>query len=145
MLNKKILHICNGYLGSSIYHQLYTKLSELGVEQIVYCPLRGKGQESKYIEAFPTYETKFSDPLKIQHRFIFHQKVRYLLMDINRKVNLESIGFTHATTLFSDGALAYRLYIDHNLPYLLTVRNTDLNIFLKYMFHLRPLVKQILA
>ena len=50
----------------------------------------------------------------------------------------------HATTLFSDGALAYELHRKYGKPYIVAVRNTDINIFLKYKPHLVFLVRKIL-
>ena len=42
---------------------------------------------------------------------------------------------THATTLLTDGGLAYQLYKQYGIPYIVAVRNTDVNEFLKFMPH----------
>jgi len=46
--------------------------------------------------------------------------------------------------LFSDGAVAYFLYKKNKIPYYVTIRNTDINIFFKYLIFLRPLGVNIL-
>jgi glycosyltransferase involved in cell wall biosynthesis len=53
-------------------------------------------------------------------------------------------GILHAHTLFSDGGLAYEFSKQTRLPYFITVRNTDLNVFWKYMLHLRIYGRRIL-
>ena len=35
---------------------------------------------------------------------------------------------THATTLLTDGGLAYRFYKQYGIPYIVAVRNTDVNV-----------------
>ena len=40
MSPNKVLHLCNDYLGSNVHKNLYKKLSEKGIKQVVFCPLR---------------------------------------------------------------------------------------------------------
>lgn len=36
----KILHICNGFAGSKVHSNLSKYLDSIGVEQVIYCPVR---------------------------------------------------------------------------------------------------------
>ncbi len=36
----KCLHICNDLLGSKVHLKLYTKLTQLGLDQVIYYPIR---------------------------------------------------------------------------------------------------------
>jgi glycosyltransferase involved in cell wall biosynthesis len=47
------------------------------------------------------------------------------------------VDLVHAHFLFSDGAIALEYFYKFNTPYIVAVRNTDLNYFFRYMFHLR--------
>src|SRR5690606_23598821 len=141
-----ILHIANDFLGSSVYKELYSSFASEKVNQIVYCPVRNSTfYDSMALQNQETpYEVVFSSRMKKIFRFTFHAKIKFLFNDIITKVDFNQIEIIHATTLFSDGALAYMLFKKFKVPYLVTVRNTDLNLFLKYMFHLRPLGLEIL-
>ncbi|MDK9873191.1 glycosyltransferase family 4 protein, partial [Staphylococcus equorum] len=55
-------------------------------------------------------------------------------------IKLENYDVIHAHTLFSDGYQAFK----SNRPYVITVRNTDVNYYLKYYKHLRNLGRKIL-
>jgi glycosyltransferase involved in cell wall biosynthesis len=57
---------------------------------------------------------------------------------------LKNIDFVHAHTWYSDGAIAYQLYKDYHIPYIITIRNTDWNIFYKYLIHTRRIGLKIL-
>ena len=56
--------------------------------------------------------------------------------DVAKQVDLSHIACTHATNLFSDGAVALYLKRHYGIPYIVAVRNTDLNAFLRYAPHL---------
>lgn len=141
-----VLHIANDYLGSTVYKELYGALSTNGLEQLVYCPVRNrtinKAEEQKGINL--PYKVCFSPPLRGIHKLMFKTKIRFLTNDISDQINLTKVNIIHATTLFSDGAIAYNIFKKIGTPYVVTVRNTDLNFFLKYMVHLRQLGLTIL-
>lgn len=141
-----ILHITNDYLGSSVYKELYFSLANENINQTIYCPVRN----STYFDSMTAqnqqtpYDVVFSSRMNKMFRFAFRTKIKFLFNDILKRINFNQIEIIHATTLFSDGALAYMLFKRYKTPYLVTVRNTDLNLFLRYMFYLRPLGLEIL-
>lgn len=139
-----ILHICNDFLNSRVHRQLYSKLDQRGLKQIIFYPFR-RGKIKDTID-FVTFGSTvlFSDTLQRFHRLIFKRKIRFLYQSLKRQVDPSDIALSHATTLFSDGVLSYKLYKAYNIPYIVTIRNTDLNLFFKYMVHLRKLGIDIL-
>ncbi len=50
----------------------------------------------------------------------------------------------HAHFLFSDGAVALRLKRDFGIPFVTAVRNTDLNVFMKYRPDLRGIMRDVI-
>lgn len=126
----RILHICNGYCGSKVHSELYRRLDALGIEQIVYAYYRGRDQEGK--NQFEGKQTQFyyRPILKLRYRILYHQKLRTVSNDLRTIVGREQIDLIHATTLFSDGPIAYRLWKERGISYVVTVRNTDINEFL---------------
>ena len=135
------LHICNDFLGSGIYKNLYQALNKLNIQQTIYHPYRNKKKTIK-IEAL---NIVYSKPLKKYHRILFRVKCNYLYNDLTQKIpNLNTFDIVHATTLFSDGAVALMLYRKFKIPYVVNVRATDLAMFLKYRKDLYPIGRAIL-
>src|SRR5690606_32581977 len=54
------------------------------------------------------------------------------------------VGQIHAHTWYSDGGVAYLLSKKHRIPYVVTVRNSDLNVFYRYLIHERTIGRKIL-
>ncbi len=127
----KILHICNDFTYSKVHTELYQHLDQLGVDQIVYSPIRDKQLDGN--NRFERSHTKiiYSLILKPLHRIFFNRKIDVIGKDICKKIDLSEIGYVHATNLFSDGATALYLKQHYGLPYIVAVRNSDLNAFLK--------------
>lgn len=130
---KEILHICNDYLGSKVHHELYSHLDKLNISQTIFVPTRSYINKKKKEESFFKYtNVVYSLPLKKYLRFLFRYKIHVLFKSLEEKIVLKNVRIVHATTLFSDGALALRIYNKYNIPYIVTVRSTDIDIFFKY-------------
>lgn len=139
------LHLCNDFIGSEVHEQLYRSLNEK-IDQTVFFPIRDQNQfqkaealaESIGIEVIP------SRKINSFHRILFRKKINYLYRDLKPHVVKKKYDIVHATTLFSDGALAYRIFKDFGIPYILSVRATDIDLFLKYRPDLHPLASKII-
>lgn len=142
----KILHLCNDFSNSKVHSNLYQQIDNEGFEQFVFQPLRSKNLKDTNSLKFRISKSKiiFSELMCVSYRIFFRKKIKFLYSDLIRKICCNEIDITHATTLFSDGALAYKLYLLHNIPYVVTVRNTDVNLFLKLRPDLYFLAKNIL-
>lgn len=143
-----VLHISNGFLGlSKVHRMLYQSIDQLEVKQTIFAVIRKNKNIRKETEiAFLTPDSGvlYSRMLKFYHKFLFRSKSNYLYNDIKRQVNFNEVQVVHATTLFTDGALALRVFKEFNKPYIVTVRNTDINVFLNYRKDLYFLVHEIL-
>lgn len=140
-----ILHICSDFSNQRIYNELITHISNLKIEQTVYVATRTNREvgKSKNNE-LPTIHYRYSHILKPFHRVFFHLKINTLFKDLVKNIDVSRINKCHAHFLFSDGAVALKLYKKKGIPYIVAVRNTDVNIFYKYMFHLRSAGLEIL-
>ena len=140
----RILHICNEFYGSAVHANLYRRLDALGVEQTVFTYYRGSGKDGR--NAFPAANTKFvyRGGLRTMHRLLYHRKQRFVYRMLAELPDLPDYDLCHATTLFSDGALAYRLREAYGIPYVVTVRNTDINEFMKVAPHSWPDGRRVL-
>lgn len=142
----KILHITNDYSGSTVYKNLIAALDNLDVEQIVYTPIRSVSQENKNRIELKTVgsEIIYRPILNKSDRLFLRKKIYKIKNDIESLIDLNEVSFIHAHTWYSDGGVAFLLAKKYNIPYLVTVRNTDLNLFQKYMIHHRVFGRSII-
>lgn len=136
----KILHICSYYLGTKLYQKLFDSLEENNIEEDIYVFTDNKHQIK---EGYPL-NVKISRCYNNRDRYIFHIKHLKVLKDIQNKIDIPKYDIIHAHSLFSNGYIAYKLYEKYNIPYIVAVRNTDVNLFFKKMIHLRSLGVKIL-
>lgn len=129
----RALQIANGYLGSRLYNDLFTALEGLGVESAAYVPLNRKEAPPPP----PAENVVLSPCFTNLDRALFFSKQKKMLRDIEGRGLHRGVSIVHAHTLFSGGYAAFRLHERHGLPYIIAVRNTDVNVFLRWMPHLR--------
>lgn len=139
-----ILHICNGFAGSKVHVNLAKKLDSIGLNQIVYCPVREVSLIGKNQFSGNHIEFAYSYCIKPWYKYVFHYKSYKLYQDLKRIVNLNTISIIHAHTLLSDGVLAYKAKKELGIPYVVAVRNTDVNCFIHLMKHCHRTGREIL-
>lgn len=141
----KIIHLCSDYSNTPLYHSLILALERYFSKQTIYVPVRRIEEVNKYdIYNNPKISIIYSFILKRWHRLLFRKKIHDVYRDLINKTQLENVSKVHAHFLFSDGAVAYELKKNFGIDYIVTVRNTDINVYFKYMVHLRSLGKSIL-
>lgn len=131
----KVLHICNDFCGSKVHSNLFMQLDKIGTEQIIYAYFRGNDKTGKNKFEAKNTDFVYSGILKPQHRVLYHLKIRRVYHDLLEHIRPSEISLCNATTLFSDGAIAYKLYKDYGIPYTVTVRKTDISEFLTLAPH----------
>lgn len=136
----KILHINSYYSGSKFYKNLYDQQVNTGLDISVFVPTPSSVEN---ICDFGEYTT-----ISVNHsrydRFIFHLKHTKILRDITKRYDIEKYTLIHAHSLFSNGYVAMKLNKKYGIPYIVAVRNTDVNTFFKRMAHLRRMGIKIL-
>lgn len=138
-----ILHIAPDYINKPLYHHLLEALAahDIAKAQYVYaCDNTGHTSQ-----AVPDNVHVVDRSFSVWERILFFPKQRYLLRNIESVVPFKDVLLIHAHTLFSSGYMAYRLHQKYGIPYIVAVRNTDVNVFFKYMPHLRSLGRKIAA
>jgi glycosyltransferase involved in cell wall biosynthesis len=140
-MDMKVLHINSYYSGSSFYKGLYDKQKQSGLDFAVYVPV------STAIDAsalkLGDYTTVSTNHGKYD-RAIFHIKHKKISDDIVKRYAINEFSIVHAHSLFSNGYIALKLKRDFGIPYIVAVRDTDVNVFFKHMIHLRKLGIDIL-
>jgi len=140
----QILHISNGFSNSKVHVNLCKKLGENGIEQTVYCPVRSVNELGK--NAIDINNTVVIHDLVIKpfHRYAYHFKCHAIFHSLKQKVNCKTVDLCHASTLFTDGGVAYKVFKKFNIPYIVAVRSTDVNVFLNKAPNTWPSAKKTL-
>ena len=130
-----VLHLSNDFTNSKVHSNLYRELDTDGVKQTVFVPLRKGAPEDNRFDGQHT-SFVFAHILKRLHRVFFFHKIERTVREIEKTVDLSQISCIHATNLFSDGMAARELHCKYGIPYIVAVRNCDVNAFLRYLPHL---------
>ena len=139
-----ILHLCVNYGDSRFYGSIFSRLN-LYHENTVVAPLRNKTQEDNTKLWYTKDYTLITDQkFNLWHRFIQSKKTKiyadYVTANSNQLIKCKLI---HAHSLFSDGSVALLLKQRFGKKYVITVRNTDINVFWRYFLWRRSLGRKI--
>lgn len=140
MMGRKVLQVCSYYLGTKLYQRLFESLEVGNIQEDAYV---FTNHENSTKEEYPQ-NVRVSKCYNNRDRYVFHLKHLKVLKDIQIKMDINKYNVIHAHSLFSNGYIAYKLYKKYNIPYIVAVRNTDVNLFFKKMIHLRLLGLNIL-
>ncbi len=137
----RVLHINSNYICSSPHHVMVEHLAKAGVENHVFVPIRSDLGEQQ-----AAGENVYVAPcFQKWDRLWFAGKQKKILSAARDLLQgLPELDSIHAYTLFTDGNCAMELSRELGIPYVVAVRNTDVNVFFKYMVHLRDRGVEIL-
>ena len=139
-----ILNINSYYYSSTVHRELHHELNNQKLNSITYVPL-AKGyiprEECQYGNE---KNVRISECYNKNDRYFFYIKHKKILSDIEKNFKIENFDVMHAHSLFSNGYIAMKLKEKYNIPYIVAVRDTDLNLFFKHLKHLRKLGLKIL-
>lgn len=141
-----IVHVNSYFISNTLHYELVKELAnyDKAYRQWIFVPLNKNITSSKaYPESaninfwitpiFSTFQ-RYIWPLKIRTTYrIFLDRIKPLRPDI-----------THSHSLISNGIISYMYYKKNGTPYVVTVRNTDINVFMKKSFFFRWLGYRIL-
>ena len=138
-----ILHICCNLPGSGVFCELFEALAKEGMEQTVFAPLKHaedlKKNHPRGVTTHAEVTVKRGDAL------LFFRKARRTVPQILDRVDMRGVRLIHAHTLFTDGSIALRLSRMTGVPYIVTLRYSDIEAIWKFEPHLRPLGREILS
>lgn len=135
MLNYKamnILHIASSYFDRGLYKVFFSNLRKIGFENIIYVP---RWNNNYSIEQSGIYmiDKKYSKVSK----FLYWGQQKYIYDDISRRIDLSQIDILHIHRLFYGGYAARKIKERYNIPYVVTIRNSDIYQYLKYRITIR--------
>ena len=129
----KLLNI-NSYYEDDLYSYLTNELNKLGVSSDSYYYCR-KGTSSKKGTDNQVY---YSECYTAFDRFNLKRKIWKAETALSSTcLSIDRYDCIHAHSLFSNGTIALDIWKRYGIPYVVSVRNTDINSF----FKLRPLCR----
>ncbi len=140
-----VAHINSYFITNALHGELIEKLDEKGLKQNVFVPvskatLINKNLPKNLIQGSVTYKHCFS-PLE---KFIWPLKMLKIWLEFKKFYLKKPTALIHAHTLFVNGLIAYWAFKKWKTPYLVTIRNSDLNVFLHYLPFLKGVGIKIL-
>lgn len=136
-----VLHISSNYLYTTLYEKMVEKLELNNIRNTVYTPVDGKTKFVIQPKEYVYYPICF----RRIDRLWYGIKQFKILKNLKQLIDLKTFDIIHAHTLFTDGGIANRLWHEFKMPYIVAVRNTDVNIFFKRMPYLRKRGVKILV
>lgn len=138
-MSLRILQICSCYK-DALYKNLFKTLKENhDIDSSVYFYAK-KGSSYKHDDSNVIY----AECYRPNDRFIFTLKENKALFALRDRVRGREFDLIHAHTLFTDGFLAMRQAEKLGIPYVVSVRSTDLDEFFKLRLNLRGVGLRIL-
>ena len=129
----KVLHINCNYIGTTLHQLMIEYLDKLGYDNSVFVPTYDK----KLSVIQPNDNVKVCECFKKWDRIFFDYKQHKILSSLEGNFKINNYDLIHAYTLFTDGNCARKLSKRYGVPYVVAVRNTDVNNFFRMMPHLR--------
>ena len=147
----KVLYLTEDYIGSMVHHNLCQAIAttSTNIDLTLFLferpnyglrDLRSMFNNLKY----KVVTSVFCGNMLLFKTF-FPYKVRVKSRALAQSIDISEFDFVVASTLFSDGAVALRLWKRYKIPYIVVVRGTDVNLYLKYMPYLNGLGRAIVA
>lgn len=137
----RILHINRNYIFNKLHSKLIEALDrQQGLKNFVFVPA-SKEQKVKFnVDC----RTKVVKCFNLSDRYVYHLKQYKITRSIQKNFKINEFDLLHAYTLFTDGSCAYQLSKRYGIPYVVAIRNTDLNDFFAKIPFLRPYGRKIL-
>ena len=124
----KILHINRNYAFNKLHHLLILNLQKKTTfEHEVFVP-------TSYEQSVENIDASYVNICKcfsLKDKYFYFRKQRKIMAAIEKSYYVPDYDLVHAYTLFTDGNCAYKLYKKYGIPYVVAVRNTDVNDFYK--------------
>lgn len=130
----RILHINRNYIFNNLHQVMIDNLSlQKDIMNDIFVPIC-KQQNINY-DISDNVVVK--DCFNLNDRYLFDFKQYKITKALEKTFDIHNYDCIHAYTLFTDGNCARNLSLKYNIPYIVAIRNTDVNDFYEKMPFLR--------
>lgn len=143
--NVKILQMCSYYIGTKLFMEMFTKLGNAGIKQLIFVPISDNKHENANINNnMKNLKYIYSKNFNKLDVALYLTKIYKIFKDSINRINFDNIDLIHAHSLFINGGVARLIKKAKGIDYIVEIQNTDINTFFKYMVHLRKVGIMIL-
>lgn len=129
----RILHININYICSALHQTMIEHFDKKKLQNKVFVPTYDKKKSVIVVNDYVI----LSECFKKMDRFVFRLKQKKIISSLFCYLDIRTFDIVHAHTVFTDGYVALSLFKQYKIPYLVAVRNTDVNVFFKKLLFLR--------
>ena len=127
----RILYVCTYYHRAMIFRDSMNYLEDRGHSVLAFNAVaKGAKIDDKY-RSIMDEKVVHKECFNKYDRFFFRLKQSKIRKAIEASVPVKEFDLIHCHTLFNGGWATCRLQQKYGVPYVVSVRNTDLNVFLK--------------
>ena len=141
---KELLHLSTDFQYQNLYKSIVKGMSELGFQQCIFIQHRGS-LIKKYNYNYPQTRVWISYVYRPWMKVFFRARVNKIYSELTNNNIVTSSSMIMAYFLMTDGAVAYKAHKNLGIPYVVSIRNSDINYYLKFRPWLKPLARKILS
>jgi len=127
----KILFLCTYYHRAMIFRNSMDWLSQLGHEVKAFNAVTKKEKVDKKYRSIMDDAVIHKECFNKWDRYIYQLKQRKIYKALIANCEVEKYDLIHSHNLFNGGYVAYYIKKHFRVPYIVSVRNTDINTFLR--------------
>lgn len=128
-----VLHINCNYMSTALHQTMIEHLNKQDITSKVFAPIYSENRN--VIQ--PNTNVVVSKCFKKIDRFVFYYKQSKIRKSLEKSINVKDYDCIHAYTLFTDGNTAYELSKKYHKPFVVAIRDTDVNDFFRIRIFLR--------
>ncbi len=129
-----VLHINCNYMSTALHQTMIEHLDKQGINSKIFAPIYDENRNV----IRPNKNVIVSKCFKKMDRYAFYYKQSKIRKSLEKSINLDDYDCIHAYTLFTDGNTAYELSKKYHKPFVVAIRDTDVNDF----FPKRPFLRK---
>ena len=140
-----VAHIAPDLFGNKVFGTIFEGLAKYIEKQLVFVPTKYADTKHEKIVHNDKVEEICLGCYGFFDRVLFFPKRDKTINSIIEYGSIDSVDLIHAHMLVSSGSVAYEIYRKYKVPYVVSVRGSDVYLFWKYFFFLRPMIVRILV
>ena len=137
-----ILYLCTFYHRAMLFRDSMNMLESLGHNTLAFNAVaKGAKIDEKYV---PIMDEKVvhEECFNYRDRYLYFYKQKKILKKLINRIDVRDFDVIHSHTLFNGGWVVNNIKKKQRIPYVVTVRNTDLNDFLRFPIFI-PIARKI--
>lgn len=128
-----VLHINCNYMSTALHQTMVEHLNKQGINSKIFAPI----YDEKRSVIQPNENVIVSKCFNKIDRYNFYYKQSKIRKSLEKNISVEDYDCIHAYTLFTDGNTAYELSKKYDKPFVVAIRDTDVNDFFPKRVFLR--------